>query len=107
MAEVSELYEGELNKAINNDAKDATIASTIDKENTYSKLASKSEQRIIDGYTTDYNKSLADITDTDVNTKVGELNEAVKLDGIKAKLIILITNLKLMILILNLRRLIS
>ena len=86
MAEVSELYEGELNKAINNDAKDATIASTIAKENTYSKLASKSEQRIIDGYTTDYNKSLADITDTDVNTKVGELNEAVKLDGIKAEI---------------------
>lgn len=86
MAEVSELYEGELNKAINNDAKDATIASTIAKENTYSKLASKSEQRIIDGYTTDYNKSLADITDTDANTKVGELNEAVKLDGIKAEI---------------------
>lgn len=86
MAEVSELYEGELNKAINNDAKDATIASTIAKENTYSKLASKSEQRIIDGYTTDYNKSLADITDTDANTKVGELNEAVRLDGIKAEI---------------------
>ena len=86
MAEVSELYEGELNKAINNDAKDATIASTIAKENTYSKLASKSEQRIIDGYTTDYNKSLADITNTDANTKVGELNEAVRLDGIKAEI---------------------
>lgn len=86
MAEVSELYEGELNKAINNDAKDATIASTIAKENTYSKLASKSEQRIIDSYTTDYNKSLANITDTDANAKVGELNEAVRLDGIKAEI---------------------
>lgn len=86
MAEVQELYEGELNKAINNDAKDAAIAMHIAKENTYNKLASKSEQRIADDYTTDYNRSLNNITDNDTKTKVEELNKAIKLEGIKAEI---------------------
>lgn len=86
MAEVSELYERELNKAIHNDAKDANIASAIAKENTYNKLASKSEQRIINNYTTEYNRALGDITDQDVNGRVSELDRAVKLDGIRAEI---------------------
>lgn len=86
MAEVSEMYETELNKAINNDAKDANIASRIAKENTYNKLAAKAEQRIIDGYTSDYNRALNDITDENVKLRVGELNRVINLEGINQEL---------------------
>lgn len=86
MAEVSEMYETELNKAINNDAKDANIAGRIAKENTYNKLAAKAEQRIIDGYTSDYNRALNDITDENAKLRVGELNRAINLEGINQEL---------------------
>lgn len=86
MNEVHELYENELNKAINNDSKDSSIAMHIAKENTYNKLAANSEQRIADGYTTDYNNSLNNITDNDIKSKVDELNRSIKLEGIKAEL---------------------
>lgn len=86
MAEVSEMYETELNKAINNDAKDANIAGRIAKENTYNKLAAKSEQRIIDGYTSDYNRALNDITDENAKLRVGELNRVISLEGINQEL---------------------
>jgi hypothetical protein len=86
MVEVSEMYETELNKAINNDAKDANIASRIAKENTYNKLAAKAEQRIIDGYTSDYNRALNDITDENAKLRVGELNRAINLEGINQEL---------------------
>lgn len=86
MAEVSEMYETELNKAINNDAKDANIAGRIAKENTYNKLAAKVEQRIIDGYTSDYNRALNDITDENAKLRVGELNRVINLEGINQEL---------------------
>lgn len=86
MAEVSEMYETELNKAINNDAKDANIAGRIAKENTYNKLAAKAEQRIIDGYTSDYNRALNDITDENAKLRVGELNRVISLEGINQEL---------------------
>lgn len=86
MVEVSEMYETELNKAINNDAKDANIAGRIAKENTYNKLAAKAEQRIIDGYTSDYNRALNDITDENAKLRVGELNRAINLEGINQEL---------------------
>lgn len=86
MAEVSEMYETELNKAINNDAKDANIAGRIAKENTYNKLAAKAEQRIIDGYTSDYNRALNDITDENAKLRVGELNRVINLEGINQEL---------------------
>ena len=86
MAEVSEMYETELNKAINNDAKDANIANRIAKENTYNKLAAKAEQRIIDGYTSDYNRALNDITDENAKLRVGELNRVISLEGINQEL---------------------
>lgn len=86
MIEVSEMYETELNKAINNDAKDANIAGRIAKENTYNKLAAKAEQRIIDGYTSDYNRALNDITDENAKLRVGELNRAINLEGINQEL---------------------
>lgn len=86
MAEVSEMYETELNKAINNDAKDANIAGRIAKENTYNKLATKAEQRIIDGYTSDYNRALNDITDENAKLRVGELNRVISLEGINQEL---------------------
>lgn len=86
MAEVSEMYETELNKAINNDAKDANIAGRIAKENTYNKLAAKAEQRIIDGYTSDYNRALNDITDENAKLRVGELNRVINLEGINREL---------------------
>lgn len=86
MAEVSEMYETELNKAINNDAKDANIAGRIAKENTYNKLAAKAEQRIIDGYTSDYNRALNDITDENAKLRVGELNRVISLEGINREL---------------------
>lgn len=86
MAEVSEMYETELNKAINNDAKDANIAGRIAKENTYNKLATKAEQRIIDGYTSDYNRALNDITDENAKFRVGELNRVISLEGINQEL---------------------
>jgi hypothetical protein len=86
MAEVSEMYETELNKAINNDAKDANIAGRIAKENTYNKLATKAEQRIIDGYTSDYNRALNDITDENAKLRVGELNRVINLEGINQEL---------------------
>lgn len=86
MAEVSEMYETELNKAINNDAKDANIAGRIAKENTYNKLAAKAEQRIIDGYTSDYNRVLNDITDENAKLRVGELNRVISLEGINQEL---------------------
>lgn len=86
MAEVSEMYETELNKAINNDAKDANIAGIIAKENTYNKLAAKAEQRIIDGYTSDYNRALNDITDENAKLRVGELNRVISLEGINQEL---------------------
>lgn len=94
MNEVHELYEGELNKAINNDAKDAAIAMHIAKENTYNKLAARSEQRIADGYTTDYNASLNNITNDDIKAEVEQLNNAIKLDGIKAEIDYLNNQLK-------------
>lgn len=86
MAEVSEMYETELNKAINNDAKDANIAGRIAKENTYNKLAAKAEQRIIDGYISDYNRALNDITDENAKLRVGELNRVINLEGINQEL---------------------
>lgn len=86
MTEVSEMYETELNKAINNDAKDANIAGRIAKENTYNKLAAKAEQRIIDGYTSDYNRALNDITDENAKLRVGELNRVISLEGINQEL---------------------
>lgn len=86
MAEVSEMYETELNKAINNDDKDANIAGRIAKENTYNKLAAKAEQRIIDGYTSDYNRALNDITDENAKLRVGELNRVISLEGINQEL---------------------
>lgn len=86
MAEVSELYEGELRKVLANDAADVNIASYVAKENTYGKLASKAEQTIIDGYSTEYNNSINNINDTDVAARVSELNEAIKLDGVKAEI---------------------
>lgn len=86
MVEVSEMYETELNKAINNDAKDANIAGRIAKENTYNKLAAKAEQRIIDGYTSDYNRALNDITDENAKLRVGELNRVISLEGINQEL---------------------
>lgn len=86
MAEVSEMYETELNKAINNDAKDANIAGRIAKENTYNKLAAKAEQRIIDGYISDYNRALNDITDENAKLRVGELNRVISLEGINQEL---------------------
>lgn len=86
MAEVSEMYETELNKAINNDAKDANIAGRIAKENTYNKLAAKAEQRIIDDYTSDYNRALNDITDENAKLRVGELNRVISLEGINQEL---------------------
>lgn len=86
MAEVSEMYETELNKAINNNAKDANIAGRIAKENTYNKLAAKAEQRIIDGYTSDYNRALNDITDENAKLRVGELNRVISLEGINQEL---------------------
>lgn len=86
MTEVSKMYETELNKAINNDAKDANIAGRIAKENTYNKLAAKAEQRIIDGYTSDYNRALNDITDENAKLRVGELNRVINLEGINQEL---------------------
>lgn len=86
MNEVSETYETELNKAINNDAKDANIASQIAKENTYNKLASRNEQNIINKYTDEYNKSLNDISDVNTKTRVDELNRAVQLEGVAQEL---------------------
>lgn len=86
MNEVSETYETELNKAINNDAKDANIASRIAKENTYNKLASRNEQNIINKYTDEYNKSLNDISDVNTKTRVDELNRAVQLEGVAQEL---------------------
>lgn len=86
MAEISEMYETELNKAINNDTKDANIAGRIAKENTYNKLAAKAEQRIIDGYTSDYNRALNDITDENAKLRVGELNRVISLEGINQEL---------------------
>lgn len=86
MEEVQELYETELNKAISNDAKDANIAGLIAKENTYNRLASRSEQRIINGYTSDYNKSLDTINDTNVTARVAELDKSIKMEGYKAEI---------------------
>lgn len=86
MNKVFETYETELNKAINNDAKDANIASRIAKENTYNKLASRNEQNIINKYTDEYNKSINDISDVNTKTRVDELNKAVRLEGIAQEL---------------------
>ena len=95
MNEVSETYETELNKAINNDAKDANIASQIAKENTYNKLASRNEQNIINKYTDEYNKSLNGISDVNTKTRVDELNRAVQLEGIAQELNYLNQQLKI------------
>lgn len=86
MAEVSELYENELRKVVANDTPDVNIASYIAKENTYGRLASKAEQSIIDGYTTEYNNSINTINDTDIANRVSELTDSIKLDGIKAEI---------------------
>lgn len=86
MAEVSELYERELSKAISNDAKDANIAGHIAKENTYNRLASKAEQKLIDGYTADYNMAIQFVDEPDLTVRAAELDKSIRLEGYKAEI---------------------
>lgn len=68
MSEIAEIYEGQLNKIINNDVTNADIASRIAKENTYNNLGIKQEDLTISDYDNKINKAINLLEENDIDS---------------------------------------
>lgn len=83
MSQVSELYESELNKVINNDVNDANIAAYIAQENTYNKIAATQQENIINNYSASIAKRVNDIRDINTQNEINKLIDAVNLESVR------------------------
>ena len=83
MDEVYDIFEGELNHAIENDIVNQGVIDKIASDNTYIKLASRSAQREIDRYTARINESKAKFTEDRIKQEIDNAEKAVKLEVYK------------------------
>ena len=83
MDEVYDIFEGELNHAIENDIVNQGVVDKIASDNTYIKLASRSAQREIDRYTARINESKAKFTEDRIKQEIDNAEKAVKLEVYK------------------------
>lgn len=83
MDEVYDIFEGEINHAIENDIVNQGIIDKIASDNTYIKLASRSAQREIDKYNARINESKAKFTENRIKEKIDKADKAVKLEVYK------------------------
>lgn len=83
MDEVYDIFEGEINHAIENDIVNQGVIDKIASDNTYIKLASRSAQREIDKYNTRINESKAKFTENRIKEEIDRADKAVKLEVYK------------------------
>lgn len=83
MDEVYDIFEGEINHAIENDIINQGVVDKIASDNTYIKLASRSAQREIDRYTARINESKAKFTEDRIKQEIDNAEKAVKLEVYK------------------------
>lgn len=81
-----EIYHNELNKIYKNDVANPAIAMQIARENTWNKLASDTEQRIINGYTTNVGVAINDIQDNTLRERASNLDAEIERAGIASEL---------------------
>ena len=86
MDSVYETYSTEVNKVAKNDIVNPAIIQQIAKENTYNKLASEEEQRIIDEYQEQINKGVNNINHAGLRQAISNNEEGIRIAGIKAEL---------------------
>ena len=83
MDEVYDIFEGEINHAIENDIVNQGVVDKIASDNTYIKLASRSAQREIDRYTARINESKAKFTEDRIKQEIDNAEKAAKLEVYK------------------------
>lgn len=83
MDEIYDIFEGEVNHAIENDIVNQGVIDKIASDNTYIKLASRSAQRQIDKYNTRINESKAKFTENRIKEEIDKADKAVKLEVYK------------------------
>ena len=83
MDEVYDIFEGEINHAIENDIVNQGVVDKIASDNTYIKLASRSAQREIDRYNARINESKAKFTENRIKEEIDKADKAVKLEVYK------------------------
>lgn len=83
MDEVYDIFEGEINHAIENDIVNQGVVDKIASDNTYIKLASRSAQREIDRYNARINESKAKFTENRIKEEIDRADKAVKLEVYK------------------------
>lgn len=83
MDEVYDIFEGEINHAIENDIVNQGVIDKIASDNTYIKLASRSAQREIDKYNARINESKAKFTENRIKEEIDKADKATKLEVYK------------------------
>lgn len=83
MDEVYDIFEGEINHAIENDIVNQGVVDKIASDNTYIKLASRSAQREIDRYNARINESKAKFSENRIKEEIDRADKAVKLEVYK------------------------